>query len=140
MLSTRLDGGRGCAKTSRQQTVETAPDARRRTTKAESRPVASACTAEREGFEPSVDLRPHRFSRPDPDSRKDQLNQQIRNDEPGAVPTVVPLLSESAPTPDLSPDLANIVAVWPSLPNAVKAGILAMIEASTPQGQEPRDE
>jgi hypothetical protein len=81
-----------------------------------------------------------RFSRPDPDSRKDQLNQQIRDDEPGAVPTVVPPSSESTPLLELSPELANIVPVWPTLPQAIKAGILAMIEASTPQGQEARDE
>jgi len=82
-----------------------------------------------------------RILRPDPDSRKDQLNQQIRNNEPGAVPTVVPSSSKSAAlTLELSPELANIVAVWPTLPRAIKAGILAMIEASAPQNHQARDE
>jgi hypothetical protein len=29
------------------------------------------------------------------------------------------------------PDLARIVDAWPSLPDAIKAGILAMIEAAS---------
>jgi hypothetical protein len=30
----------------------------------------------------------------------------------------------------ITPDLAKIAAVWPSLPAAIKAGILAMIEVA----------
>jgi hypothetical protein len=32
----------------------------------------------------------------------------------------------------LPPDLAAVVGAWPSLPGAVRAGILAMIRASQP--------
>jgi hypothetical protein len=32
--------------------------------------------------------------------------------------------------PNLDPDLAAIVAAWPELPEAIKAGILAMIKAA----------
>ncbi len=34
--------------------------------------------------------------------------------------------------PDTPADLAEIIASWPSLPEAVKAGIVAMVKASCP--------
>jgi hypothetical protein len=43
---------------------------------------------------------------------------------------VVPSLSESPPAFHLPPELVKIVNAWPGLPQVVKAGILAMIEAA----------
>lgn len=36
----------------------------------------------------------------------------------------------NAQTPSLPPDLAGVVDAWPSLPPAIRAGILAMIQAA----------
>jgi hypothetical protein len=47
------------------------------------------------------------------------------------VPTTVPCSSELPFSDNLPPELAKIAAVWNDLPQVAKAGILAMIEAST---------
>ncbi len=86
--------------------------------------------AEREGFEPSVILLPHRFSRPDLDSPKDQPTQEIRGRAQSEVPTVVPSRPNALSPSHLAPELNKIVDAWSSLPPIVKAGILAMIEAA----------
>lgn len=42
---------------------------------------------------------------------------------------------EGVPTPPVKPtdpDLAAVVAVWPDLPPALRAGIVAMVKAATP--------
>jgi hypothetical protein len=37
---------------------------------------------------------------------------------------------------EIDPDLANLVTAWPTLPEPIKAGIAAMVKASTPgQGE-----
>jgi hypothetical protein len=36
------------------------------------------------------------------------------------------------PYEDLSPDLASVVAAWPNLPEPIRAGIMAMIRATSP--------
>jgi hypothetical protein len=51
---------------------------------------ASNCPAEREGFEPSVQLPAHRFSRPDHNRHNLQSHLQIGARHPLVVPTVVP--------------------------------------------------
>jgi len=58
--------------------------------------------------------------------------------EKDVVPTVVPCNSNEAPqvvetgrSPDLPADLCRVVDAWPELPEALKAGILAMIHAAT---------
>jgi hypothetical protein len=33
-------------------------------------------------------------------------------------------------TPEVPPDLADVVTAWPNLPAAIRAGILAMVKAS----------
>ena len=38
--------------------------------------------------------------------------------------------------PDLPPDVARIVAAWPTLPEAIRAGILAMVAAAGEAGKE----
>jgi len=52
-----------------------------------------------------------------------------QNDE---VPTVVPTPPDSPATADLPAELASIITRWASLPAAVQAGILAMINAAQP--------
>lgn len=42
------------------------------------------------------------------------------------------------PPMNADPDLAKVAAAWPALPPAVKAGILAMIEATRGQGAADR--
>ena len=82
------------------------------------------------GLEPvtfgSVDRRP--------DSVTPKDTKELRELESGEVPTMVPTplhvgsLVDSSPPSD--PDLARLLAVWPGLPHAIKAGILAMVEAA----------
>ncbi len=42
--------------------------------------------------------------------------------------------AQSTPTPPADPTLAKLVEAWPTLPEAVRAGIAAMIDASAPKG------
>jgi len=35
-----------------------------------------------------------------------------------------------APAPEDNPELAAVVAAWPGLPEAIKAGIVAMVKAA----------
>jgi hypothetical protein len=46
------------------------------------------------------------------------------------VPVVVPRSSEDAPHAQFPPDLTLVVAAWDRLPEAIKAGILALIQAA----------
>ncbi len=44
---------------------------------------------------------------------------------------VEPLPTNCPPTPVITdPDLAAVVEAWPDLPEAIKAGILAMVKAA----------
>jgi hypothetical protein len=54
----------------------------------------------------------------------DSRGSKSGNMEPGFGPPTSP------PTPT-DPKLAGIVAAWPNLPPAVRAGIVAMVEAAT---------
>ena len=36
----------------------------------------------------------------------------------------------TSPGPALPPDLADVVTAWPDLPQAIKAGIVAMVKAA----------
>ena len=46
-------------------------------------------------------------------------------DRPNALPIVAPL----------DPDLARVADAWGGLPDAIKAGILAMVNAASPGGR-----
>ena len=46
------------------------------------------------------------------------------------VPAAVPSSPTALSSPDLPPDLARVVAAWPRLPDAIKAGVLAMVPAT----------
>jgi len=40
-----------------------------------------------------------------------------------------------APAPEDNPDLAAVVEAWPGLPEALKAGIVAMVKPSIERGE-----
>ncbi len=82
------------------------------------------------GFEPatlgSEDRRPNDVN---PSDTKD-----LRQEPNDAVPVLVPSSSQAdfaaISLPPADPDLAQILAAWPRLPEAIKAGILAMVQAA----------
>jgi hypothetical protein len=49
---------------------------------------------------------------------------------PNMVPVAVPNPCVATSSPNLPPDLARVVAAWPRLPDAIKAGVLAMVQAT----------
>ena len=58
-------------------------------------------------------------------------------DNPGPMPDgIIPgrdhnrPITETTPATDLEPDLALLLNVWPSLPEAIRAGIMAMVKAA----------
>jgi hypothetical protein len=63
-------------------------------------------------------MRPFQGHRKDNAANEDTSNQKNR------VPTARPRAAK------LSPDLAEVMDAWTELPEAIKAGILAMIKAS----------
>ena len=69
-----------------------------------------------------------------PDALKSISSKDLRQAANGEVPTVVPSSShaDSGPfSPPLGdPDLARVMAVWPRLAEAIKAGILALVQAA----------
>jgi hypothetical protein len=67
---------------------------------------------------------------PATDSRNDQRRKEIRETQNAEVPVVVPSPSEAVSGPDFPPDLARVVAAWPDLPQAIKAGVLALVNAA----------
>jgi hypothetical protein len=46
------------------------------------------------------------------------------------VPVLVPNPPGAVSGPDFPPDLARVVAAWDLLPAAIKAGILALVQAT----------
>jgi hypothetical protein len=36
------------------------------------------------------------------------------------------------PNPEIDPTLATVISAWPTLPEAIRAGIVAMVKASAP--------
>jgi hypothetical protein len=55
----------------------------------------------------------------------------LREGESGEVSTVVPSPPGAVSGPDLPPDLGRVVAAWDRLPDAIKAGILALVQAAS---------
>jgi hypothetical protein len=54
----------------------------------------------------------------------------LRDDATVEVPPVVPCPPEAETTPQMPVDLAQLLAGWSRLPEAVKAGILTMVNAA----------
>ena len=71
------------------------------------------------------------------DRRRDdvtgQSDKELRQTETPEVPTVVPSPTGAVSGPELPPDLARVVAAWDRLPAAIRAGVLAMVEAAGAQ-------
>ncbi len=57
-------------------------------------------------------------------------SKELREAEKGEVPVLVPTPPKNVSSPLTDPDLARLVALWPKLPDAIKAGISALVNAS----------
>jgi hypothetical protein len=57
-------------------------------------------------------------------SAKCKIRQQVTPTAPSGLPLGLPLTAQN------DPDLARVVEAWPVLPEAIKAGILAMVNTA----------
>ena len=58
-------------------------------------------------------------------------SKELREGEKGGVPVLVPCPPKSVSSLQITdPDLARLVALWPMLPDAIKVGISALVNAS----------
>jgi hypothetical protein len=69
-----------------------------------------------------------RIMRPQPAGRKAKAGKEVATHQESLVPTQCP---ESA---RMTPELAELVDAWPSLPEATKATILTLIRAARKDG------
>jgi DNA-binding transcriptional regulator YdaS (Cro superfamily) len=60
---------------------------------------------------------------------------ELRDEGAGEVPTVVPSSSGDVSRHSLPPDLAVVVGAWEYLPNVIKVGILALVQAAGDSNQ-----
>jgi hypothetical protein len=129
-----------CARAAESDTLDARNSGRRKPTTgrelcADSRPDASLCIATHArrneirpaGFEPAT-LGSEDCCALDVTTKYDAELGETRECE---VPILVPSLSDYAPGADIPSDLADVVAAWPDLPDAIKAGVLALVRAST---------
>jgi len=66
-----------------------------------------------------------------PDSATTDRSTELGQDGPPKVPVEVPTtLLGPVSGPQFPPDLARVVAAWDRLPEAIKAGILALVQAA----------
>jgi len=79
------------------------------------------------GFEPTVTYATPVFKTGGATSQRIG-NSGVSADAPTDLASCLALLAQ------ISPDLALVVQHWDALPQAVRAGILAMVKASLPQG------
>ena len=93
---------------------------------ATSRALSAPVIAEGEGFEPPKVVTPLRFSRPPSDSPKSIQDNGLR---PNGTPLAHHLPTDNRPTS--SPDLELVIASWSDLPEALRAGILAMVKSAS---------
>ena len=85
------------------------------------------------GFEPTT----FGFEVRERDSIKGTRSKGLRQ---GAAAVAELLPNDTCQTPPISapladPDLAAVVDAWPALPEAIKAGILAMVNAASESGK-----
>ncbi|HXG11398.1 MAG TPA: hypothetical protein VNK04_16710 [Gemmataceae bacterium] len=59
-----------------------------------------------------------------------EIANELGQNPTGEVPVKVPSSSGTVSGPQFPPDLARVVAAWDRLPEAIKAGILALIQAA----------
>lgn len=81
------------------------------------------------GIEPARRLTLHRILSPVRRSRKPVTGQEIREPVSREVPVLVPSPTAAVSGLDFPPDLGRVVAAWPDLSDAIKAGILALVHA-----------
>jgi hypothetical protein len=62
-----------------------------------------------------------------PVSRKGKIHKKVT-----ATPEI-PLAHSLAREPPIDPELARLIDAWPTLPGAIRMGILGMIEAAKPE-------
>lgn len=74
---------------------------------------------------------PHGDSNPLHVSRKGKQAKDVAETPPE------PLAHSLARESQIDPDLARLIDAWPMLPNVLRAGILAMIDASGPKRVDP---
>ena len=80
-----------------------------------------------ESRESNPDALRHWILSPTRPSHKDEACRELRKDANDEVPTVVP---SARGGPSLPPDLARVVAVWPNLPEAIRAAIAALVQTA----------
>ncbi len=64
------------------------------------------------------------------DSATTVNDKELRHNGGGEVPTMVSRPQGADSGTDLPPDLARVVDAWDRLPEAIKAGILALVQAA----------
>ena len=77
-------------------------------------------------------LSTQRFSRPSPENSKGKSDKDLREGQSGAYK---PAYKQNPEMPEndaseLPPDLAEIVTVWPKLPEHIKAAIMTLVRSA----------
>ena len=74
---------------------------------------------------------------PLPENRNGESNKDLQESSAADVAPLIARRSETGPAADAAttPDLAEVIAAWPSLPEPIKAGILALVKATGTAGQ-----
>jgi hypothetical protein len=54
---------------------------------------------------------------------------ELRDNQSGKVPVLVPSSQDGVSSAQLPPELARVVAAWDQLPEAIRTGILALVDA-----------
>ena len=87
---------------------------------------------EQEGFEPTLPVRVKRFSKPSPKKPNSGGNNDLSEAKTTAYKPAYKEIQKQGEnvTSKLSPDLAEIVAVWPVLPDAIRSAIVTIVRAS----------
>lgn len=57
---------------------------------------------------------------------------QIESEKKVVAIAIIPLAHPLARETPIDPDLARLIDAWPTLPDAMRAGIVAMVRAATP--------
>ncbi len=66
---------------------------------------------------------------------ENDAHSDARGDDPPSMPdSPTPISPPSSP---IDPDLRAMIAAWPTLPPAIRAGIVAMVAASDPPDRPP---
>jgi len=72
----------------------------------------------------------HLISSQFPDLPNDKRRLELRDNESGEVPVLVPSPADGVSSAQLPPELARVVDAWEQLPDAIKTAILTLVEAA----------